>query len=406
MAPLLERAQREADEFPLPAAEFFSQLGRCHDQLGSAAVARDLFGQALAIRRAHPEAAVLAAESETDLAQLLVDTGQPTQAVSALREALAHLRAASGESNAQGVDIWSQLGQAYEREGNLREAEASYRQALDISLTRFGAGHPRSSRLQYLLARVLARSGRLSESAGLLDQAHDSLLSRSNPDLARLAEIDSLRGWLALERDQPADALPELADALAMWRRREPTTPHVRETCWLAQARVASGRDPSGDDGMHACLAGLKTDPGPEAPADFANLVQAALDRNALERAGHWLDVARSAQPGLEDGDAFKLAQARLFVATGAADATALVATLLAKAGKSAEARHLHWQAQALRASLSCRAGPGEGAALRAGVLAEALREEPERIALQHRLAAITSGCATSPATRVRDRLP
>jgi serine/threonine-protein kinase len=403
MVPLLDRANQEAAGLPLPASEFFSQLGRCRGQLGDVALARDLFGQALAIRRAHPEAAVLAAESETDLAQLQIDAGQPGPAVSALREALAHLRAASGEANAQGVDIWSQLGLAYDRENNLREAEAAYRQALDISLGRFGAGHPRSSHLQFLLARVLARSGKLSEAGGLLDLAHDALLSRSNPDLSRLAEIDGLRGWLALERDRPADALHELADALAMWRRREPTIAHVRETCWLAQARLASGRDPVGDEGMVACLAGLKTDHSADAMVAFADLVHAALDRNAFDRARAWLETA---PPALGNNDAFKLAQARWAVATGSGDAAMPVSALLAQSVDSADSRRLRWQALGLRAVMECRQGLADGPSLRAAVLAEASREEPERTTLQRRLATITAACANSSATRARNRLP
>ena len=406
MAPLLASAKRAADEFPLPAAEFFSQLGRCHDQLGDIDAARELFGQALAIRRAHPEAAALAAESETDLAQIQIDSGHPMQAISALRDALAHLRAASGESNAQGVDIWRQLGLAYEHEGNLREAEAAYRQALDISLGRFGAGHPRSGRLQYLLARVLATSGKLSEASGLLDLAHESLLSRANPDLSRLAEIDGLRGWLALERDQPSDALPELSDALAMWRRREPTLLHVRETCWLAQARLAAGHDPVSGEAMASCLAGLSADRSSDASTAFAGLVHIAIDRNAFDQSRAWLDAAQAAQPGIGSNDAFKLAQARLAVASGSADAATRVAAALARPTQSTEARRLHWQAQALRASMECRDGRADGGSLRTAVLAEALREEPEQVALQHRLAAITTGCVTVAATRPRNRLP
>ena len=393
MAPLLDQAGRTAGEFPLPTAEFYSQLGRCHERLGQVSLAHDLFGKALAIRSPDPDVAALAAESETDLAQLMLDANHSDQAVVALRGALAHLRSASGESNALGTDIWSMLGQAHEQHANLHEAEAAYRQALDISLGRFGAGHPRSSQLQYALARVLARSGKYTEAGGLLDLAHESLLSRTNPDLGKLAAIDGLRGWLALERDQPSDALPELSDALAMWRRRDPTSTHAAETCWLARAHLATGRALNGQEPV-PCLDGLKVDASAAASAAFAELIEATLDRNETSRAAEWLTKGLLVQPALSGSDAIRSVQARVALATGASAAETQISAALARPIDSNEGQQLHWQAQALRAAYDCRNGNAAGPALRSNLLAEAQRLAPERIALQRRLAAITAICA------------
>ena len=98
-------------------------------------------------------------------------------------------------------------------------------------------------------------------------------------------------------------------------------------------------------------------------------------------------------------------------MASVSADAAANIAVVLTRPTESAEARRLHWQAQALRANLKCRDGRADGrsdgSSLRASILAEALSEQPERIALQHRLAAITAVCVNSAtANRVRGRLP
>jgi hypothetical protein len=155
---------------------------------------------------------------------------------------------------------------------------------------------------------------------------------------------------------------------------------------------------------MASCLAGLSSDHGADAYVAFADLVHAAIDRNLLDRARAWLDAAKIAQPRLGESAPFKLAQLRLAVASRS-DAVA-VPEAAETANESADGRHLRWQAQALRAALLCRDSRPEGAAQRAGLLAEVVREEPERLQLQHRLATITADCVPSLASRVRGRLP
>ena len=58
----------------------------------------------------------LAAESENDLALLLLADGRPDAAVKSLREALAHLRDSGGEQNALGVEIWRGIGRRVHRD--------------------------------------------------------------------------------------------------------------------------------------------------------------------------------------------------------------------------------------------------------------------------------------------------
>ena len=69
------------------------------------------------------------------------------------------------------------------------------------------------------------------------------------------------------------------------------------------------------------------------------------------------------------------------------------MAALLARPTDSTEGRRVHWQAQALRAESDCRLRHSEGLMLRARVLAEAAREEPEHIAQLHRLATMSAAC-------------
>ena len=140
---------------PRAVAEFLSQLGRCHRQLGGLEVARDLFGQALALRRGLDEAKNLQAESQADLAGLLAAEGRYEEAIAATRAALALLRESGGDRNALGVEIWRELGSLYRSIGDAMESEASYRQALEIALNRFGPNHPASTGVQRPLGRML-----------------------------------------------------------------------------------------------------------------------------------------------------------------------------------------------------------------------------------------------------------
>ena len=101
LQPMLTVAKAAADAAPLPAAEFLSQLGRCHALLGAAPQARELFSQALQLRHVHADAGALIAESETDLARL-----RPAdKRLGALRNALANLRAAVSFSRTAGLSI-------------------------------------------------------------------------------------------------------------------------------------------------------------------------------------------------------------------------------------------------------------------------------------------------------------
>jgi hypothetical protein len=92
-----------------------------------------------------------------------------------------------------------------------------------------------------------------------------------------------------------------------------------------------------------------------------------------------------------------RLQQARLAVATDAADAAALLESLPQRPrhGNQETDRALRWQADALRAGWRCRQGDAnEGRALHAQVLADAQRLAPERARLRRRLAMLGAPCS------------
>ena len=399
LGPVLAQAQAGAGTYPLPVAEFFSQLGRCHAQLGGRDVARDLFGQALQLRRAHADSGTLVAESENDLAMLTLADGTPEAAVHSLREALSHLRLSGGEQNGLGVDIWRNLGAAYAAQNNALEAKAAYRQALDISLVRFGAKHPRTSTVQQELAGVLLSTGELAEGERLYSLAQDSLQERWGTSSAQLASLESMRGMVALERDEPAQADAFLGDAIRIWRTRKALAEHPWDLCHAAQAQSELRQDERAELNRRECLAVLEAQATPDPAAETAAIVHAAhaaLDRSDLARARDWL--AQLPAAGARRNPDLALLYARIALVSGDADAGSRIEAVLAQLPDERRYRRLRWQALSLRAAQACMSGHGAdgdvGVALRRQTLEEARQAEPEHRRQQRRLALLSAACA------------
>jgi len=390
LGPQLAEAQAQARAWPLQSAEFFSQLGRCHRVMQGTEVARDLFGQALLLRRASKGAAVQEAESLTDLALLQGDEGRVAEGVSALRDALQKLRANGGERNAAGLDIWRSLGDSYRVLGNTVESQAAYRQALDIALDRFGAQHPRTAVVQQRLAEILAQTGQFEEAERLLRLAQDNFTARGGEDGSALAPIASLRGRIALERDLAAEAETALADAVRLWRLHAQASRHGSDLCQLAIAQADQGKADVARQTAEECLALLQAQV-PERARAAAMLAEDAADRADAVAAQRWLDRVPAGRASVASA---VFTQARLAVASDAADA----GTRLADAGQ-AIAREpadsaLHRNLAALQAEVACRRGNYDsGLAQRRDVLAQAAREEPQRRRLQRRLVLLSRSC-------------
>lgn len=398
LAPVLAQAQRNANAFPLPAAEYLSQLGRCHRQLGGSGVARDLFGQALLLRQGSRNAQALEAESQTDLALVLADVGQLQAATSALHDALDHLRAAGGERNALGVDLWRSLGDVYARQNNRVEAEASYRQALDIALSRFGGSHPYTAQAQYKLAELLWQRGKLEEAGQLLSLAQDTLSTRWGRNGLALADPWRLRGLLELDRDHAAEAEAALSEATRLWRSHALLGAHASDLCRLAQLQRRSNQAMRAQGSANECLALLHG--RADLTLALSELVDAALDLGDVSLAAQWFKQIPSPQGKQLAGVLPLLVQARYEMLSGHDDVA--LATLVSAQKQLPEndpdSRELRWQAQALQADLACRNQQADiGAALRAQVLQAAASAEPERIYLHKRLRRLSAACPTAP---------
>jgi serine/threonine-protein kinase len=383
-------ARKAADRWPAQSAEFLGQLGRCHAQLGQTGPARALFRDALQLRQRLPDAGALVAESLDDLAGLRLAEGKPAQAERELRSALAQLRGSGGEQNALGVDIWRNLGAAYGALSNPVEATAAYRQALQIALARFGTTHPRTAAVQGELADVLLSTGELAEAEQLLAMVQEGMLARGvGPEV--IAGQMSLRGMIALERDQSAQAEQLLGEAVRMWRGRGLLADHGWDLCHLAQAQAGLGHDALADATRRECLYLLRAQPGAKSAPALVHGAQAALDRGDLEGARGWL---RQWPAGTAATPELQLARARL--AQMARDPTAAprIDALLAALPAGRANRRVRWQAQGLQAAQACLAGrSAEGIALRDRTLAELRRNEPENLRQQRRVLQLAAAC-------------
>ena len=388
LAPWMPVSEKQASVQPRAVSEFLSQLGRCHRQLGGLDVARDLFGKARALRADGADSKALQAESQADLAGLLADEGRHEEAITAMRAALTLLRESGGDRNALGVEIWRDLGGLHRAVGDPLESEASYRQALEIALNRFGPGHPASTGVQRPLGAILIEAGKLSEAERLLRQAHERLLARFGPEHAEVAASWQMLGLLALEQGQLAQAQDALQRSLQLRRRSNELGARGSVLCDLARTRLALGKAESAELLAHECQQqAMAYDPVLAARSERL-LAEVAMTRNNPQAASALLASAkqRLLAAGIDPASpavaVVHQANARLLIDTGNfPEARATLDALQAlPRRRSVEGDGVAWRTQALEARLGCRQGRiGEGRALAAATMEEAMVRQPER---------------------------
>lgn len=293
LAPYLQVADTISDKAPEVSSAYLSELGRCHAAQGGISVARDLFGQASSLRKQISNENALQAESLADLAQLLGDEKKYPQAITQAQAALSMLRQASGERNALGVRIWYDLGRFYRAAGNRREAEAGFRQALDISQNRFGINHPLNGPSQQALAEILIEKDELDEAARLLtaSKVHfQQLWGEENPKLANIA---MQQAKVALLRDNPQDGIAFASEAQNIFSIAKQVAPYIDATCLLAQAQSAQDlKNPIAKKTAEECVLMSTKQISPASQNHLVAMANLAMDRNDSEQADHRLKMA------------------------------------------------------------------------------------------------------------------
>ncbi|KFN50604.1 serine/threonine-protein kinase [Arenimonas composti] len=403
LTPWMAVSQDLALRHPREAAEYLSQLGRCRRALGGVDVARDLFGQALDLRRRGlADALTLQAESQADLAGLLADEGRYPEAIRAMREALDLLRESGGDRNALGVEIWRELGAFHLQIGDRMEAEASLRQSLEIALSRFGPQHPLTAGVQQPLGAVLVQGGKLDEAERMLTQAHERMLARFGPEHPDVAASWQLLGRLAWARNRLADAERSLQQSLQLRRRSNEIVLRRSVLCDLAEVRLALGQPESGERLARECLQLALGDQPRVAARAHLLLAEVARARGQGATAADALAAAvRELQAaGIGNGDPLHatttIASLRLALESGdlAAAAARLEAVGTAPPADPDNDVGVHWKLPALTADLECRQGRyADGRARRKAVLGDAAAAMPQRLRMLEEIRALASAC-------------
>lgn len=194
-------------------AESYNNVALLNATLDRNAQAREQYDRAIALRREvlgedHPTTSF----SLTNLATLLVQTGQAEEALPAFREALAIRRNAFGPQHPAVGSVLYQLGWAHAHLGEHEQARDFYEQALSIRHDAMGDNHPSVAVVYNALARVASEQERHDEAVALFGKAlriyrdsygeshHDIALVLGNLGATRMAQGDFERAAELIER--------------------------------------------------------------------------------------------------------------------------------------------------------------------------------------------------------------
>ncbi len=396
LAPYLQVAETISDKALEVSSAYFSELGRCHAAQGGINVARDLFGRASQLRKQISNENALQAESLADLAQLLGDEKKFAQAIAQARTALSMLRQSGGERNALGIRIWYDLGRYFRSAGNRREAEAGFRQALDISQNRFGINHPLNGPSQQALAEILIEKSELDEAARLLTASKVHFQIQWGSDDPKIAAIAMQQSAVALQRDNAQDGVAFASEAQNIFSISKQISSYIDATCLLAQAQTAQERDnPIALKSIEECVSLATKYPSPNTQKHLIDMANIAMDGNDLARADRWLKMAGSASKTSSAGLVLGWLRMQELQKSFALDDGVFDKVRLTLRQQIPVQEALLRSVEALRASFYCRTQRSfDGEQLRTKILAEASQKNPERRYEIRQLQLLSQACS------------
>jgi serine/threonine-protein kinase len=401
MQPLLDTAEREQAQLPAQVAEFHSTLGRCRRATGERRTARQLFERSLVLHRELDDDAGRI-ENLVDLAGLHADAGEGAAALAGLQDALRQLRAELGPRHPLAVPILRGIGAQQRLRGQLRGAERTYRDAVQLAEELHGETHPLALRTRRQLAIVYFDQGQFVAAQRELRTLHPLLQERLGPRHRDVGASWNSLGLVAWELDDLAGAQRALAQAVSIWRapggeallpgglhnqarvlhaahRDEEALRAAQEARRLREARLGEGHGLVGETDR---LLGEILDTLGRDAAALARLEQAL----ATTRAGYGPTHPRTQRAALS----LARAQAR----NGDPKAPARIDALAGLPHRSPEMQKLHWRARAYAAETRCRAGNAAQAAVALGALRAELRIAlPDGGALPREVDAISDYC-------------
>jgi serine/threonine-protein kinase len=384
MRPLIPLAERRQATLPTPAAEFFSQLGRCERALGDVGRARMLFGRALALRQSvdAPGSAVAEIESRLDLATLQVDQGEFDAALRTYREARARMDAEVGPRHPLQVDIGRQIATVERRLGHPGRAERELVDTLSVAQDVHGPQHPITLAVRRELADALIDQSRWRDAALPLRTRHAELSARLPPTSAELRDSHLMLARVEWQLGRLPAALSSLQSALAIDRRRNDPDAIAQSLVVQGQVLHEAGRSEEARSLLEEARA-LRADRHGASDASVADVdrilgeVDAALGAPRaipeLTRALHFLRLGY----GINDPRTrlAQLALARAQAAQGDPVALRLLDVIAASARHSPRPQPLAWRAAGYADAIRCAGRPRSMAARHLARLLDTVRD-------------------------------
>jgi len=183
-------------------------------------------------RRVYGEDSVMTLRAYNEVASVLQDLGQYTQArphYDAANAIARHLVPGDSIDLATGLSNRATLD---EQRGALVDAERGYRDALAMRVRLLGETHLAVARVRHHLARLLLDRGEIAEAARLAGQAMEVRAARNPADHPERHDSEVLLARIAITRGDVEDARQQLA-TLEPYA-RAPTTNPLRAARWHA----------------------------------------------------------------------------------------------------------------------------------------------------------------------------
>ena len=179
------------------------------------------------------------AGTETDLGGLLGEMGRYDESLHYLELARAHFLSVEGSSHPALASVTANEGNVLYREGDYAGAAARYREATAI---RDRAAIPADNLGRGLdalnLGEALVHLGQADEAAASLARARAIVSAQISEDGLEFAEALTWSGNAELARGRPADAVPYLERAIAIYGKHAETVPTDRAVADLGLARA------------------------------------------------------------------------------------------------------------------------------------------------------------------------
>ena len=395
-------AIREQEQLPAQAAAYFSQLARCHRDLGQRNLASQLLNRALELRRdQHDDVGV--AENLLDIASLKADDGDPKQAIRILRDAIAQLQEKVGDRHPMAIEMLRNLCSLERGTDEIVAAERDCRRSLALAQELHGKEYRATIDARRQLAALYVDMGRFSEAETEFLDTYKWMRTRldpNHPDLARTYNSLAIVAW---ERGDLGQATTYQERAVVAWRadgndsliaaglfnlamilhsggNHAEALPLIREARQLRAGRFGDGHELVGDSDrlLGEILAALgQTEP---AHAALRNAVQ-------LTRAGFGESHSHTRRA--------EISLARFEAAGGDRAAYDRLRALGKPAHGDIEQNKTSWLARAYASQLACVRQPAPALADLDTVLAQMQLALPEGGAIPREIEQIRAGCAS-----------